>query len=512
MDELYIVAHDVGTQGNKAVLTRPDGTVVGTLFAGYDVRYPQPGWAEQDPADWWQAVTWCTQELLRVCKVEPEQVLCLTFSTQMLGVVPMSGNEGPLRPAIIWMDARAEAQAQQIMRKLLGPKVFSLIAGTTASGKDVVPKLLWLKQNEPEVFKRTAKFLDVNGYLIYRCTGQMVMDWSAASVIGLFDLKRKRWLATVAHCFGLPIEKLPTLLSSTDIVGGLKPEAAKVLGLLAGTPVVCGAGDVLTAAVGSGAIDDGEGHIYLGTSGWVGVITGKSSIGKHGIATIQSAQADKCLLIAETEAVGACWQWLAETMFHQEQRRAVDDAFQAINEAIEKVEPGAKQLLFTPWLYGERSPVADVFVRAAFVNLCPYHTREYLARAVSEGLAYNLRWIIEIMYDDFNYDLNTFRICGGGAQSDAWLQIIADVTGKCLERVAPVREVGAVGATLVASVALGLYPDLQTLKTAIKVDRVFQPQRARVQVYDRLFAIYKRLYFALKPIYRSMNLKHLAAS
>jgi xylulokinase len=371
--------------------------------------------------------------------------------------------------------------------------------------------LLWLQQNEPEVFKRAAKFLDVNGYLIYRCTGQMVIDWSAASVIGLFDLKRKRWMTTLAHCLGLPIEKLPTLLRSTEIVGGLKSEAAKALGLLTGTPVVCGAGDVLTAAVGAGTMDNGEGHIYLGTSGWVGVITGKSSIGKHGLATIQSAQADKCLLIAETEAAGACWQWLAETMFREEQRHMIEHAFQAINEAIERIEPGAKQLLFTPWLYGERAPVADVFVRSAFVNLCPYHTREHLARAVSEGIAYNLRWIIEIIRDDFNFDLNTFRICGGGAQSDAWLQIIADVTGKCIERVAPVREVGAVGAALIASVALGLYPDLKTLKTAIKVERVFQPHRTHVQVYDHLFAIYKRLYFALKPIYRSMNLKHPAA-
>jgi xylulokinase len=156
--------------------------------------------------------------------------------------------------------------------------------------------------------------------------------------------------------------------------------------------------------------------------------------------------------------------------------------------------------------------VADVLVRSAFINLCPQHTREDLARAVSEGVAYNLRWVIEIIRDEFNYNLNTFRICGGSAQSDAWLQIIADVTGKCIERVVRTREAGAVGAAMVAAVALGIYPNLQTLKTVIKVDRVFQPQRAHSEPYDRLFAIYKRLYFALKPIYRSMNLKRMVTS
>ena len=500
----FIIAHDVGTFGHKAVLTHLDGRIVGRFSSKYEVEYPKPGWAEQDPDVWWRAIIDNSQQLLQASAVRPAQIAGITFSTQMLGLIPVSQRGQPLCPAVLWMDTRAEEQARQMMRKTLGPRVFAWLAGVEASGKDVVPKLLWFRANKPDLFAKTFKFLDVNSHLLFRCTGEMLTDWTAASVTGLFDLKQKTWNRLLARFFQIPLEKLPEPRSPTSMAGKLTPDAARELGLLEGTPVICGAGDAPAAAVGSGAVRTGQAHIYLGTSGWVGVITDKAVTGKNGIAPIQAAQPDRCLLIAETEAAGVCLQWLADTLYanHPTQN---ESAYPTINREAESVPPGCNNLLFAPWLYGERSPVADVFLRAAFINLGPQHSRAHLARAVFEGVAFNLRWILDILRDSFDFYPDTLRTIGGGARNDPWVQIIADVTGKRIERVAPVWESVAIGAALIAAVGLGAYPDLASTHTAVRVENTFIPRGGSSEQYERLFAAYKQTYRALRPIYRQLN-------
>jgi xylulokinase len=501
----YIIAHDVGTGGNKAVLVDPQGHVHSRAFEPYVVTYPRPDRAEQKPEDWWRAVTRSTQQLLAESGVQPGEILCVTHSTQMLGVVPMTTDGEPLRPGIIWLDGRAQKQARQIMRKFLGPKVFAVAAGTPLSGKDVVPKMLWLKQNEPDVYNRTAKFLDVSGYLLYRSTGLMVADWTAASVVGL-DLKKKQWLTWLFNYIGLDPAKLPTLVKSTDRVGGLTAQAASECGLLEGTPVIAGAGDAPSAAVGSGAVGEGEGHIYLGTSGWVAVVTERIVTGKHGIVSIHSADPGKAFLIAETETAGACLQWIADQFYREEQKDpAIGNVFALMDRDVETIEPGSGHLIFTPWMYGERAPIADTFVRSTFFNLSADHQREHLLRAVYEGVAYNLRWIMEVMERSFGHRQEVFRVIGGGAAGAPWMQIIADVTGKCIETVPNPQEAGAVGAALVAAVGLGIYSDFAALKDVIKVARTFEPQSDHAGVYDGLFAAYKKIYRSLKAVYREVN-------
>jgi len=504
----YILAHDVGTGGNKAVLVDPStGHIHSSTFEPYETRYPRPDWAEQDPTDWWQAVVLSTRRLLGQSGVRPEEILAMIFSTQMLGVVPMSATGEPLRPAIIWLDSRAEEQARWIMNRFLGPGVFAALAGAPLSGKDVMPKMLWLKAHEPDLFAATAKFLDVNGYLVYRSTGEMIADWTAASVIG-FDLKKKDWLGWLFRYIGLPREKFPRLLKPTEVVGGLIPEAAEAFGLRTGTPVVAGAGDAPSAAVGSGAVGEGEGHINLGTSGWVGVVTARHMTGKRGIATIQAADPDKCFLIAETETAGACLQWIADQFYRREQQDpAVTNVFALMDEIVETVEPGAGYLLFTPWMYGERAPIADVYVRSTFLNLSADHTREHMLRAVYEGVAYNLRWILEVMAHDFGYRGTTLRVIGGGARGRPWMQILADVTGQRIETVAHPQEAGAAGAALVAAVGLGLYPDFDSLKTAVPVAHIIEPRPEYADVYNHLYKTYQEIYQSLKDLYHQLNRK-----
>lgn len=501
----YIIAHDVGTSTTKAVLVDLEGQVHGKCSEDYTVCYPKADWAEQDPEDWWNAVKTTTRNLMQMTGVSPNDVLCLTFSGQMLGIVPMDSGGKHLRPAIIWLDNRACRQAESMMRKFGHARIFSLLAGATLCGKDCVPKLLWLKSEEPDIYGKMKYFLDVNGYLIYRTTGNIAMELSGASVFGI-NLKKKTWLKRMFRYVGLDPEKTPPLVRSTDQVGVLSGEASSELGLLQGTPVVAGAGDAACAAVGSGAVCEGDGHVYLGTSGWVGVVTERTPRGKYGAATIHSADPDKAFLIAETETAGACLQWMGDELYRAEKMDPqVSNIYTLMDEKVSQVPPGSGYLIFTPWMYGERAPIADCNIRSGFLNLSADHTRENMLRAVYEGIAYNIRWIIEIVDRHFKFPLPTLRVIGGVARSEPWMQILSDVTCRRVETVRDPQEAGAVGAALIAATGMGIYPSFEALKDIVKVDRVFEPQEENRRVYNLLFNSYQQAYKSLRGFYKRLN-------
>ncbi|UCH32993.1 MAG: FGGY-family carbohydrate kinase [Armatimonadota bacterium] len=501
----YIIAHDVGTSRSKAVLVDVSGHVHSKCAESYKVYHPRSGRAEQEPTDWWNAVVRTTRRLLDEAGVAPSDVLCITYSTQMLGIVPMDVESGPLRRAIIWLDSRASAQASRMMRRFGGGRIFALLAGTALCGKDCIPKLLWLKEEEPEVYHKMCCFLDVAGYLIYRSTGRMVMEWTGASTFAL-DLKKKTWLKGVMRYAGFDPAKCPPLVRPTEQAGVLTAEAARECGLLEGTPVIASAGDAPAAAVGSGAVGEGDGHVYLGTSGWVAVMTKRTPRGKCGVAAIQSADPSKAFLIGETETAGACLEWIADTMYASEKAGAeAADIYGLMDERVAAIAPGADGVLFTPWMCGERAPVTDCTVRSSFLNVCAHHAREHLLRAVYEGVAYNMRWLVEIIEDGFGFRLSRLRVIGGGARSAPWMQILADVTGRNVETVYNPQEAGAVGAALVAAVGLGIYPDFDALKNIVAVERVFEPEQANRALYDSLYGSYRQAYRCLRGFYRQMN-------
>ena len=501
----YIVAHDVGTSNNKAVLVDVEGRVHGRSVSSYEIKYPKPGWAEQDPEDWWKAVTQSTRRLMAETGVSPDDVLCVVNSTQLIGIVPVDEGGVTLRPGIIWLDSRAPEEARWVMNKFLGPTVFTVIAGASITGKDGIPKLLWLKKNEPDVYKRMKYFLDVNGYINYRCTGKMLMTWSNASAFGL-DLKKKTWLEAIFKYVGFDIKKLPPLCRSTDQIGVLTAEAAALMGLREGTPVMGGTGDIQSAAVGSGAIGEGGGHISMGTSAWVGVVTAKTPTGKSGVVSTQSADPGKILLLGQMELAGGCLRWLGDEMCRLEKADAtMTNIFGFMDSKVEQVPAGSDYLIFMPWMYGERAPVADAFIRSGFVNLVPEHTREHMIKAVYEGVAYNLRWIIEVIEKQFKSPLPTLRVIGGGALGHPWMQILADVTGKRIEPVRNPQEAGAVGAAMTAAVGLGIYKDFESLKNIVSSEYSFEPRAANREVYDFLYLRYKELYTDLKRFYTRIN-------
>ena len=498
----HLLAYDVGTSGTKAALLTPDGRVQATAFEPYPTTYPKPLWAEQDPEDWWRAIAAATRSLLRATGTGPEQVAGIAFTTQMVNLIPLDIAGVPLRPCISWLDGRAGIEARGIMRRFGGQRIFASIVGAAITGKDVLPKMLWLKKHEPEVYRSAATLADVGGYLLLRTTGRRVVEYSVASVTGLLHLKRKTWDEGMMRLFGLDRAKFPDLVRSTDHVGGLTPAAAVDLGLRAGTPVFGGAGDGMSAPVGAGAVGEGDGHLTLGTSGFVGLITGRKVTGKRGIVTLQSADLDRFLLIAEMETAAACLRWAVETLYGMP---SGSEGYQTMDREVAASVPGAGNLLFTPWMYGERAPVADERLRASFVNLGTNHTRGDMARAIYEGVAFNFRWLLELLEQKFGFRPDPLRVIGGGARSAPWIQILADITGRTLQVMPSPQEASAIGAGLLAAVGLGVHPSIASLRNLLQPERVVVPTPSAFERYHPAYTTYQALYSALRPIHHRMN-------
>ncbi len=504
-EEIFIMAHDVGTGGSKAALTDIAGNIIASKFKPYPTIYPREHWAEQEPSDWWEAVTSTTRDVLEETSVSPDNVKGIIFSTQMLGVLPVDLSGEPLRGAIIWLDGRAQEQADKIIRMFTKP-VLLAVAGGIPTGKDVIAKLMWLVEHEPGIYEETHKILDVNSFLVYRCCGEFVYDYAAASATGAFNFKKKDWDPFLFKIFKMDPSKMPRVIPSYEKAGGLTEKAAEEMGMKPGTPVFAGTGDVPAATVGSGAVIDGKGHVYVGSSGWIAVTMPKSvNAGRKGIVSIASADPTRFLLVAETESAGACFKWFADNLAPKD----VDygpgmDVFDYLNKVAAEAEPGSSGLIFCPWMFGERSPIPDTTVRGGFINLSLDHKRGDVARAVFEGVALHARWMLEeVRKCGFN-DVS-LRAIGGGAKSDLWMQIYADACGVNVERVVQPQESGARGVALIAARGLGHYPDIPSLWNVVKVDRVFFPRTEYANLYKEAFFNLKEVYKRLKKLYRRIN-------
>jgi xylulokinase len=505
----FIISYDVGTGGSKAVLTDLEGKIISYRFEPYSTEYPRPNWAEQDPEDWWRAVTASTRRLMEESKVEPEKVIGIGFATQMLGVLPLDPSGSPICKAVIWLDSRADEQARRLVRRLGGEKVVARVAGAVPSGKDVICKLMWLREEEPQTWRQAHKIVDVNGYLVYRCTGNLIIDQTNAAATGLLDNKTRDWSPLLARLLRIPLEKLPPVKKSVEVAGVLSDRAAEEMGLSPGTPVIGGMGDVPAAATGSGALEEGDAHIYIGTSGWLCIsVSRPKGLSRYGIASIASADPSSFLLIGETETAGACLKWFAEQLGRREEwEKAGGDGmeiFAVLDKVAEEVPAGSRKVIFTPWMFGERSPVTDTTLRGAFLNLSLESAREDMLRAVYEGVAMNCRWLLEAV-GSAGFPCPVVRTIGGGARSDLWMQVFADVTGHTIEAVEDAQEAGAVGCALAVAVALNIYPRYRDLKKVVKVRRTFQPRRENRDTYDELYRAFRSSYRSLSGIYRKLN-------
>ncbi|NIM93362.1 MAG: hypothetical protein GTO18_06590 [Anaerolineales bacterium] len=498
----YLLAHDVGTSGDKAVLLSTEGDVVTKDFEPYPTHYPHRLWAEQDPEELWNAVGTTTRRVLQTSGVQPKDIIALSLSSQMVNAILLDEKGVPLRPAINWLDGRAVDEAGIVVRKLGGPRIFAMLVGVALTGKDLLPKYLWLKRNEPEVYENASTIFDVSGYILMRATGRLCYEWSTASVTGFFNLKSKSWDKTLMRYFGIDKSKFPELVQSYEQVGGLTKEAASSLGLLESTPVIAGAGDAMCVAVGSGAVLNRDAHLCLGTSGFVGVITNRRVTGRRGIATLQFADPDKLLLIGETETCGECLRWAARELYGTQPGHP---AYAHMDEVVAETSPGSGGMIFAPWMYGERSPVADERVRASFINIGANHTRAQMTRSIYEGVSYNLRWILETIADQYGFQSDPLRVIGGGARGQPWLRIVSDVTGRTLEVVPHPQEAAAIGAALLGGVGMGVFPSIEAVKQLIQPSLTVTPDASHKETYDELYSAFQEIYGSLRGIYHDLN-------
>ncbi|MCO5248651.1 MAG: FGGY family carbohydrate kinase [Chitinophagales bacterium] len=501
----YFLAYDVGTSSVKAILVNQEGSIVASSSASYPLFMPQAGWVEQDPKDYWKAICDVTKDLVVQSKVDTQQIKALAYSTQAMGIIPMSKDGEVLYNNISWVDGRAEEYAVKAMNKMGGRKIFKLIVGVEITGKDVIPKLLWLKDKKPEIWNKTHKILDVNGYLKYKSTDKMVAEWSGACSYA-FNLKNKDWENIFFKITGVGTDKLADLVKSTDLVGTLTERAAEEMGLGTHVKVFGGCDDTQAAAVGTTAIAEGEAHIYTGTSAWVGVMTKTTPKFKNGVFTLQSADPKMNFVVGITESAGVNTEWLLENFYQNELKSlSKKEVFDLVEKEVLSSPEGAEYLIMTPWFLGERCPVSTTTTRSTIFNLTHHHTIGHIARAHFEGIAHNLRWSIANIEKDFGFKIKSLKITGGGSLSETWMQIIADITERDIITTSQALNAGAMGAAVVAMVGNGSLKSFDEVTKLIHPVKTFHPRKEFSALYSQLHKTYQAVYQQLKNTYKNIN-------
>lgn len=502
----YIIAHDLGTTGNKATLYDREGNLVGSAFYAYGTEYAHTGWAEQDPEDWWQAVCASTRQLLQETRVKGNDIACITFSGQMMGCVPLDAQARPLRTAIIWADQRSVPQEKWLGERVSPDEVYQ-ITGHKLSASYSVNKILWVRDNQPDIFESTHKFVHAKDAMVARLTGNFATDVSDASGMNLYDLEGGQWSARILEAAELDVEKLPDVHPSTDVVGEVLPDVADEVGVAAGTPVVIGGGDGSCASAGAGVVSEGAAYNYVGSSSWIAIAAKKPIYDPNQRTfTFGHVVPNMVMPTGTMQAAGASYRWTRDQLAGVQVRAAQSlgiSTYELMNLEAETSSPGANGLIFLPYLMGERSPRWNPNARGAFVGLTIRHTRADMIRAVLEGVTMNLRIILDALTAQGAH-IDVMRVIGGGARGRFWNQMMADIYGMPVHRLAILEEATSMGAALVGGVGIGLYPDFSMAEQMNKIAKTVQPDPEAQAAYKKVFPIFEATYQALVPVYEMM--------
>ncbi len=496
----YLLAHDLGTSGNKATLFTTEGALVASATAAYDTHYFNTNWSEQDPGDWWRAVCDSTRSL--VSGVDPAEIAAICFSGQMMGCLCVDRGGRPLRPAILYSDQRSVAQCDAILGKI-DARDFYRIVGHRASASYSATKLMWVRDHEPQVYARTFKMLHAKDYLNFRLTGVMATEYSDASGTNLLDLNTRRWSDRLVGIAGIDGEKLPELKASTDVVGELTREAAAEIGLRAGTPVVAGGGDGVCAGVGVGSVKPGITYNYLGSSSWIATTT-KEPIYDEQMRTFVWAHAVPGYVhpCGTMQTAGGAYAWLKNEICTSEKAEAAEtgeSAYELINAQIASSPPGANGLVFLPYLLGERTPRWNPDAKGALIGLTLAHTRADVLRSVMEGITLNLSIILDIFRTRAAIDRIT--VIGGGAKGEVWRRIMADVYQAEVLRPNYLEEATSMGAAIIGGVGCGVFKDFDVASKFITITDRAKPDPAAARVYSHAKKLLNDSYDSLAPLF-----------
>lgn len=518
----YILAIDLGTSGPKINLVTVGGEVIAYEREKTKLYLLPDGGAEQDPADWWIAIRRATRRLLKREPVPAEAIVAIGCTSQWAGTVAVDRDGHPLMNALIWMDARGAPYVKHIVCGLVKVAGYGanrlitwlrLTGGVPGlSGKDPIGHILYIQGQHPDIYQKTYKFLEPLDYLNMLLTGQYAASYHSITMHWLTDnrhIERVRYNPKLLKMAGIEREKLPDLKKGTHILGLIRPEVAAELGLTPDVQVVMGAPDLHAAAIGSGAVQDYAGNLYIGTSSWLTChVPFKKTDVLHSIGSVPSAVPGRYLVINEQQMAGACLNFLRDNILFPDEELARagggETVYGLLDQLAQEAPPGSDRLIFTPWLNGERTPVDDHLMRGGFYNLSLQHKRPHLVRAVMEGVAYNTRWLLGYVEGFVRRKLNAIQIGGGGAQSEVWCQIQADVLKRPVHQIKEPIQATARGAALLAAVALG-YMSFDDVARLVKVAAIFEPNTTCSHIYDELFQEYLQLYRRNKGIYHRLN-------
>lgn len=528
---MYIIIYDFGTSSVKTCLFEIGAEIrlAASASAGYDLFISDDGGAEQNTEQWWAALCSTTRALFRKSDVKPEEIEGMAFCSQMQGTVLVDERGNALRRPMNYLDQKGVREYRDCMGrgvvKVSGCSLYKLVrnllvnfAGST-SAKDPVWKYKWVEHNEPEVFKKTYKWLDIGDYLTSRCTGRIVRTADSAFATFLYDTRKGKegWNKGLLKMYRVNPDHMPEIIDCTDLAGRLTEKAAAELGLVPGIPVFGGGGDTTFVNIGAGCTRPGDTHIYVGTSGWVSTYLDHQTVDIQAMITgVLSAKRGYFNYYAELETAGKCFEWVMEHLaldelaVYLEHTKVTDveskylSLYDYLSEEVGKVPPGANGVIFTPWLHGNRCPFEDAKAGGMFFNLRIENGKRDMIRAVFEGICYHLRWLLECEARRVKTS-DPIRFVGGGALSPLTCQMLSDITGRTVETVNNAQEVGAIGTALVVAAGIQGADVLELARRLVKVRQTYTPNPANSAVYERNYRVFKRLYKANVKLFQELN-------
>lgn len=503
----YVIGIDLGTSGTKTVLFDEGGHAICSASKEYPMDQPHNGWAEQEPRDWWEAAIQTLKSVVTRSNVNPEDILGLGISGQMHGLVMLDEKGEVLRPSIIWCDQRTQKECDEITRRVGAERLIEITANPALTGF-TASKIMWVKNNQPDIYKKCRHILLPKDYLRYKLTGDFATEVSDASGMQLLDVPKRCWSQEVLDALDIDIHLLGKVYESCEVTGHVTKEAAQLTGLSERTQVVGGAGDNAAAAVGTGVVVNGKAFTTIGTSGVVFAHSDELTIDAKGrVHTFCCAVPGAWHVMGVTQAAGLSLKWFRDTFCGAEKETAAAmevDPYELLNIEAIKSPIGANKLFYMPYLMGERTPHLDAACRGAFVGLSAMHQRRDLLRAVFEGVSYSLNDCLSVL-DEMGVVPSNMLICGGGGKSPFWQQMLSDVFNMPVMRTSS-TEGAALGVAILAGVGVGLYPSVQeACEKIIQTDAPKLPNADAVKQYDQYYAVYKKLYPSLKGAFSEIQ-------
>ncbi|MBR6669933.1 MAG: xylulokinase [Ruminococcus sp.] len=503
----YAIGIDVGTSSTKSVIFNEKGDVIYSASREYPLYQPKNGYAEQDPADWYNASVSTIKEIVSESGVSADDIVGIGLSGQMHGLVMLDENNEVIRRSIIWCDQRTAKECEEITEKVGAKRLIEITANPALTGF-TASKILWVRNNEPENYKNCRHILLPKDYVRFKLTGVYATEVSDASGMQLLDVPNRCWSDEVLEKLDIDKSLLAKVYESPEITGFITDEMAEITGLKAGTPVVGGAGDNAAAAVGTGVVADGKAFTTIGTSGVVFAHTSDISIDPKGrVHTFCCAVPGCWHIMGVTQGAGLSLKWYKDNFCQDESNTAKlldKSVYYLLDKEAESVPIGSERLIYLPYLMGERTPHLDPDARGIFFGLSAMHTKKHMLRSIMEGVAYSLRDCAEICYE-MGTDITDMMACGGGGSSPLWREMLADLY-KCPVKTVTCQEGPALGVAILAFVGAGVYSTVQEACSAIiKTDKIQEPTESNSAEYDKFYSVYKSLYPSLKEHYKMLS-------